>query len=98
LQRQGKHVQSIIVLSFHAVSQLLHKIIDADIVPVIAPVGVSIDGQSLNINADTAAGAVAAALNAHAFLLLTDVAGVLDQVSRRLYVRIVLLSISLTTE
>ena len=51
---------------------------DQDYVPVIAPIGVSDEGATFNINADTAAGAVAAALNAKRMLLLTDVAGVLD--------------------
>ena len=51
---------------------------DQDYVPVIAPVGVSDEGDTYNINADTAAGAVAAALKAKRMLLLTDVAGVLD--------------------
>jgi acetylglutamate kinase len=51
---------------------------EADIIPVIAPVGIGDDGETYNINADTVAGAVAAAVNAKRFLLLTDVAGVLD--------------------
>ena len=51
---------------------------DEDFIPVVAPVGVGADGRSFNINADTAAGAVAAALNAKRLLLLTDVEGVLD--------------------
>ena len=49
---------------------------DADWVPVIAPIGVAEDGQTYNVNADTVAGAVAAALGAKRMLLLTDVAGV----------------------
>lgn len=49
------------------------------IIPVIAPVGVGDDDRRYNVNADTAAGAVAAALQAKRLLLLTDVAGVLDQ-------------------
>jgi acetylglutamate kinase len=49
-----------------------------DFIPVVAPVGVGPDGNSFNINADTAAGAVAAALNAKRVLFLTDIAGVLD--------------------
>jgi acetylglutamate kinase len=49
------------------------------IIPVIAPVGVGEDGRRYNVNADTAAGAVAAALQAKRLLLLTDVAGVLDK-------------------
>jgi acetylglutamate kinase len=51
---------------------------DDDFIPVVAPVGVGPDGMSFNINADTAAGAVAAALKAKRVLFLTDVAGVLD--------------------
>jgi len=50
----------------------------SDIIPVIAPIGVGADGATYNINADTVAGAVAAAVKARRFLLLTDVAGVLD--------------------
>jgi acetylglutamate kinase len=50
----------------------------AEIIPVIAPIGVGEDGASYNINADTMAGAVAAAVKAKRFLLLTDVPGVLD--------------------
>ena len=50
----------------------------SDITPVIAPVGVGAGGETYNINADTVAGAVAAAVKARRFLLLTDVPGVLD--------------------
>ncbi|MBU1288033.1 MAG: acetylglutamate kinase [Alphaproteobacteria bacterium] len=52
---------------------------DANLIPVVAPVGVGADGARYNINADTAAGALAAALGASRLLLLTDVAGVLDK-------------------
>jgi acetylglutamate kinase len=52
---------------------------DAQLIPVVAPVGVGADGARYNINADTAAGALAAALGASRLLLLTDVAGVLDK-------------------
>jgi acetylglutamate kinase len=52
---------------------------DSDIIPVIAPIGVGEHGETYNINADTVAGAVAAAVKATRFLLLTDVAGVLDR-------------------
>ena len=48
------------------------------IIPVIAPIGVGAAGETYNINADTVAGAVAAAVKATRLLLLTDVAGVLD--------------------
>jgi acetylglutamate kinase len=50
-----------------------------DYIPVIAPIGVSEEGQTYNINADTVAGAMAGALDAKRMLLLTDVAGVLDK-------------------
>jgi acetylglutamate kinase len=55
---------------------------EADYVPVIAPIGVSEDGVTYNINADTVAGAIAGALKAKRMLLLTDVAGVLDAEGR----------------
>jgi len=47
-------------------------------VPVIAPTAASADGETYNINADTAAGAIAAALGADKLLMLTDIEGVLD--------------------
>jgi acetylglutamate kinase len=53
-----------------------------DIVPVIAPIGVGADGQTYNINADTAAGAIAAAFVAHKLIMLTDVEGVLGRDGR----------------
>ena len=49
-----------------------------DYIPVVAPIGVSDQGQTFNINADTVAGALAGALKAKRMLLLTDVTGVLD--------------------
>ena len=63
---------------------------DEDYIPVIAPIGVSEDGATYNINADTVAGALAGALKAKRMLLLTDVAGVLDgqgELIRQLSVR-----------
>jgi acetylglutamate kinase len=60
---------------------LIRALISApeDYIPVIAPIGVDSAGDTFNINADTAAGAIAGALNAKRFLLLTDVEGVLDK-------------------
>ncbi|MEQ8557310.1 MAG: acetylglutamate kinase [Henriciella sp.] len=52
---------------------------DHDFIPVIAPVGFDGEGKRYNVNADTAAGAIASALGASRLLLLTDVAGVLDK-------------------
>jgi acetylglutamate kinase len=60
-------------------SKILDLLEKSDIIPVIAPIGVGDGGETYNINADTVAGAVAAAVKATRFLLLTDVAGVLDK-------------------
>jgi acetylglutamate kinase len=54
----------------------------SDLIPVIAPVGLSREGETLNINADTFASALAAEMKAKRLLLLTDVAGVLDEHKR----------------
>ena len=51
----------------------------SDLIPVIAPIGVTRDGQTLNINADSFASALAARMKAKRLLLLTDVEGVLDK-------------------
>jgi acetylglutamate kinase len=58
---------------------VLETLRNSQIIPVIAPIGVGDDGQTYNINADTVGGAVAGAVKAARFLLLTDVAGVLDR-------------------
>jgi len=52
---------------------------ESDIIPVIAPIGLGDNGETYNINADSAAGAIAAALAAHKLIMLTDVPGVLDK-------------------
>jgi acetylglutamate kinase len=62
----------------HVQSGLLERLVTEGFIPVIAPIAVGPDGSALNVNADTAAGAVAAALGAAKFVLMTDVAGVLD--------------------
>ncbi len=58
---------------------VLHTLFEADTIPVIAPLGVGQNGETYNINGDTAAGAIATALKADRLLLLTDVEGVKDQ-------------------
>jgi acetylglutamate kinase len=58
---------------------VLMQILGRDLIPVLAPVAASADGGTFNVNADTFAGAIAGALKAKRFLLLTDVAGVLDK-------------------
>ncbi len=60
-------------------TRVLYALSGSGVIPVIAPVGIGDDGQTYNINADTAAGAVAGALNATRLLMLTDVPGVLDE-------------------
>lgn len=63
----------------HVDRRVLDTLSGAGIIPVIAPIGMGDDGHTYNINADTMAGAVAAALGAARLFLLTDVAGVLDK-------------------
>lgn len=57
---------------------VLKTLFDNDLIPVIAPLGAGEKGETYNVNGDTAAGAIAAALKADRLLLLTDVAGVKD--------------------
>lgn len=57
-------------------AQFLHELAAAEIIPVIAPIGTGAQGETFNVNGDTAAGAIAGALEADRLLLLTDVAGV----------------------
>jgi acetylglutamate kinase len=59
--------------------EVLRTIINSDLIPVIAPIGVGRKGETYNINADTVAGSVAGAMTAARLLLLTDVEGVLDR-------------------
>ena len=56
--------------------RLLHTLFENDMIPVISPLGAGANGETFNVNGDTAAGAYAAALKADRLLLLTDVEGV----------------------
>lgn len=56
--------------------RLLLDMAEKELIPVIAPLGMGMNGETFNINGDTAAGAIAAALKADRLLLLTDVSGV----------------------
>ena len=60
-------------------TMILKTVSEAGMIPVIAPIAAGDDGETYNINADTMAGAIAAALGAARLLLLTDVPGVLDK-------------------
>jgi acetylglutamate kinase len=59
--------------------EILQTIMRSDAIPVIAPIGVGWEGDTYNVNADTAAGAIATATQAKRLLMLTDVSGVLDK-------------------
>jgi acetylglutamate kinase len=83
----GSNIEQVLDLGFvgepeYVNPKVLKLLIGADIVPVVAPVGVGADGHTYNINADTVAGAVAGALEAERLLMLTDVPGVLDPEKR----------------
>jgi len=58
---------------------ILRTLTDAENIPVIAPIGAGRNGETFNVNGDTAAGAIAASLAADRLLLLTDVEGVKDR-------------------
>jgi len=62
-------------------TSMIRDLLASGYLPVIAPIGVDEDGQSYNINADTAAAAIAGALQAEKFIMLTDVPGVLLDVN-----------------
>ncbi len=81
---EDSNIERIIDLGFvgepHSVDRHIIDSISSDgMIPVIAPIAIGDDGNTYNINADTMAGAIAAALNAARLFLLTDVAGVLDK-------------------
>jgi acetylglutamate kinase len=59
-------------------AELLDMFLERNYIPVISPVGFGADGASYNINADVAAGEIAAACGAERLIFLTDVAGILD--------------------
>ncbi len=81
------HIESVLDLGFvgqpdRIDTRLLYALSGSGLIPVIAPVGVGAAGETFNINADTAAGAIAGALGATRLLMLTDVPGVLDENKR----------------
>jgi len=79
----GSNVETLLDLGFvgepaEITPDLLELFQETEMIPVVAPVGVGPAGDTYNINADTAAGAIAAAMGAARLLMLTDVTGVLD--------------------
>ncbi|MEQ8500644.1 MAG: acetylglutamate kinase [Sneathiellaceae bacterium] len=80
----GSNIEKILDLGFVGEpSRVNPGVLDAlrqtKVIPVIAPIGVGEHGETYNINADTAAGAIAGALGATKLVMLTDVAGVLSK-------------------
>jgi acetylglutamate kinase len=81
------HIERVLDLGFVGEPEeidpsFLESFEQSDIIPVVAPIGIGRDGATYNINADTVAGAIAAAMKAERLLLLTDVKGVLDKDKR----------------
>ena len=80
----GSEIEKVIDLGFvgepeRVDTSVLDQILGRELIPVLAPVCAAADGGTYNVNADTFAGAIAGALKAKRFLLLTDVPGVLDE-------------------
>ncbi len=63
----------------HINTKVLDMLSNSDFIPVIAPIGVGIDGESYNINADLVAGKVAEVMRAEKLILLTNISGLLDK-------------------
>lgn len=79
----GSNLEQVVDLGFvgepeQVNTHIIDVVIRSDLIPVIAPIGISRSGETFNINADTFAGALAGALGAKRLLLMTDIHGVLD--------------------
>ncbi|MEM8906197.1 MAG: acetylglutamate kinase, partial [Actinomycetota bacterium] len=61
---------------------MVHRLLSEDLVPVISTIGADVSGQAYNINADTVAAAIAAAIGAEKLIYLTDIAGLLADLDR----------------
>lgn len=77
------NIEQILDLGFvgepsHINTSILEEFYDSNLIPVIAPIGIGANGETYNINADTAAGAIASALASAKLMILTDVPGVLN--------------------
>lgn len=80
----GSNIERVLDLGFvgepfKVNTKILDEFEDSHFIPVIAPIGVGVKGETYNINADTVAGAIAAAIGATKLIILTDVAGVLNK-------------------
>jgi acetylglutamate kinase len=67
---------------------VLNILLDSNYIPVIAPIAIDRSGQSLNINADTAAGDIAIALGSYKLITMTDVDGIMDAGRTKVYRRL----------
>lgn len=67
---------------------VLNTLLDNRYIPVISPIAIDRNGQNLNINADTAAGEIAVALNAYKLINMTDVEGIMDASRTKVYRRL----------
>lgn len=86
IQRSSPEVQTPEIIDIGHVGEVVHinrevidLIVESDIIPVIAPIGVGKDNETYNINADLVAGKLAEELNAEKLILLTDVPGLMDK-------------------
>lgn len=81
LEKNGEKIDIGYVGKVKEVNPNMIKILEEKgYIPVISPIGVDIEGNTYNINADYVAGEIAGALNAYKFLLMTDVVGVLKDI------------------
>tara|TARA_B100000676_G_scaffold183309_1_gene180206 strand:+ start:3637 stop:4566 length:930 start_codon:yes stop_codon:yes gene_type:complete len=83
-RKTDSNIEKVVDLGFvgepYAVNTtVLDTLASSHMIPVIAPLGIGANGTTFNINADTAAGAIAGAIGATRLLMLTDVVGVLDK-------------------
>ena len=83
-RKTDSNIEKVVDLGFvgepYAVNtRVLDTLTSSHMIPVIAPLGIGANGTTFNINADTAAGAIAGAIGATRLLMLTDVVGVLDK-------------------
>ena len=81
--KDESNIEKIVDLGFVGIPEkintdIIEILTSNDFIPVIAPLGISEDGKTFNINADTVAGSIAHSLNAKRLLVLTDVEGVKD--------------------
>ena len=83
VQESDSNIEKVVDLGFvgqpvEINPEILHTLVEANIIPVIAPVAIGRNGETYNVNADTIAGAIAGAVKAKRLYLLTDIEGLLD--------------------